>query len=251
MKTNGYLALSFACLLSSLALADGAMEFCLDGELDLGARYQGTKPEAGEFYPTTWCVVTEDDSQRVLFSGSGKSNPDMHGSWTVAYLPPDTVRIVNRESPPDVEFRGVDILAEALRVRRVDPRRLLAEFRKAPASVDGLQVNIHENRVLSVGTSATLPLRGQVSVDWNWDWTDENAPELNLIVDDTLLSRRLVAGANWELTQAQRSGRSPPLPIRYRFRAIAGRQESTCNSSNSQTVSTLSKVCEQVFSISS
>lgn len=187
MKTNQCAALLLVGSLSSLAIADGATEFCLDGDLDLGARYQGTKPEAGEIYPTTWCVITEDNSQRVLFSGSGKSNPDMYGSWTVAYLPPDTVRIVNRESPPDVEFHGVDNFAEALRVRRIDPRRLVEEFRKTPTSLDGLHVEINGNRVLSVRTSANLPLRGHVSVEWKWDWRDAETPELRLIVDDTLL----------------------------------------------------------------
>ena len=62
-------------LLSPTAFAAGAVEFCLEGEFDLGARYQGMQPGTSEFVPTRWCVVTEDDSGRVLFSGSGKSNP--------------------------------------------------------------------------------------------------------------------------------------------------------------------------------
>ena len=183
---------------SSLASAAGVTEFCLEGELDLGARYQGTKPDAGEFYPTTWCVITEDESQRVLFSGSGKSNPDMDGAWTVAYLPPDTVRIVNRDSPPDIEFHGTDNLDEALRVRRIDPRRLMQEFRVTPGALDGAQVHILENRLTSVTTSAALPLRGLVNVVWNWDWTNAEYPVLRLILDDALLFR---ATGRWrELT---------------------------------------------------
>lgn len=180
-------ALAVVCLSSSLAFADGATEFCLDGELDLGARFQGTRPEAGEFYPTVWCVTTDDNSQRVMFSGSGNSNPDMDDSWTVAYLPPDTVRIVNRNSPPDVEFQGTDNLDEAMRVRRVDPRRLLEEFRLKPEGLNGLSIAVRENKLLSVRTSAELPLRGLVNVDWNWDWTESSRPVLRLMLDDTLL----------------------------------------------------------------
>ena len=181
------LALLVIFFSSSLAFADGVTEFCLDGELDLGARYQGAKPETGEFYPTTWCVITEDDSQRVLFSGAGKSNPDMDGTWTVAYLPPDTVRIVNRDSPPDVEFHGTDNLDEALRVRRIDPRRLIEEFQATPGALDDVRVQVLENRLLSVRTSAALPLRGHVTVDWNWEWTSAEEPVLRLILDDALL----------------------------------------------------------------
>lgn len=171
----------------SLASAEGATEFCLDGEFDLGARYQGMKPESGEFYPSTWCVITEDGSHRVMYSGTGKSNPDMDGGWTVAYLPPDTVRIVNRDSPPDVEFQGTDNLDEALRVRRIDPRRLLEEYRAAPEALDGALVEIRDDRLLSVSTFAELPLRGRVNVDWNWDWANASKPVLRLMLDDELL----------------------------------------------------------------
>ena len=176
------LALSVASV-----MAGGTSEFCLDGELDLGARYQGTEPKPGEYYPTTWCVITEDDSHRVLFSGSGRSNPDMHGSWIVAYLPPDTVRIVNRESPPDVEFQGTANLDEALRVRRVDPKRLFEEVRESPDAVNGVRAEISNHRVLSAKMSAMLPLRGRVDVDWYWDWTDSARPALRLMLDDELL----------------------------------------------------------------
>jgi glyoxylase-like metal-dependent hydrolase (beta-lactamase superfamily II) len=187
MFMNRRLPLLFVCFASSLASAEGVTEFCLDGELDLGARYQGWKPEAGEFYPTTWCVITEDDSQRVLFSGAGRSNPDMDGEWTVAYLPPDTVRIVNRESPPDIEFQGTDNLDEALRVRRVDPRRLVEEFRAAPGALGTALVEISDGQLSSVKTSADLPLRGRVSVEWSWEWPNEEEPELRLTLDDVLL----------------------------------------------------------------
>lgn len=184
---NARLALLVLFSYMPLAFADGATEFCLEGELDLGARYQGTKPEPGEFYPTRWCVITESDSHRVSFSGAGKSNPDMHGDWRVAYLPPDTVRIVNREEPPDIEFHGTDNLDEALRVRRIDPRRLLEEFRASPNALNGMLVNTRDGRLESVKTSAALPLRGQVAVDWSWDWTNATRPELRLSLDDTLL----------------------------------------------------------------
>lgn len=176
-------------LLSTRAFAISATEFCLDGDADLGARYQGTRPESGEFTPTVWCVITEDDSYRVRFSGSGKSNPDMEGSWTVVYLPPDTVRIVNRESAPDIEFQGTDNLDEALRVRRIDPRRLLEEIRNKRGRLPGMLVDISGDHILSVSMSATLPLRGNVDVEWHWDWTDASHPALRLMVDDELLFR--------------------------------------------------------------
>ena len=175
--------------LSSAVSAAGVTEFCLDGDFDLGARYQGTDPQSGEFYPTTWCVTTEDNSYRVLFSGAGRSNPDMDGNWTVAYLPPDNVRIVNRESPPDVEFRGAASMNEALRVRRVDPRRLFEEFKATPNSLEGTSIVASEDRVMSVRTSAALPLRGRVSVDWNWAWTTDATPQLQLMLDGVLLFR--------------------------------------------------------------
>ncbi len=187
MPMNRCLSFFAACLCSHFANAEGVTEFCLDGELDLGARYQGTTPAPGEFYPTTWCVVTEVDTRRVLFSGAGRSNPDMDGSWTVAYLPPGTVRIVNRDAPPDVEFLGADSLEEALRVRRLDPRRLLEEFHATPDALRGARVLLREGRLASVQTSAALPLRGEVDVDWNWDWSNEGNPKLRLLLDDTLL----------------------------------------------------------------
>ncbi len=176
------------------ALAGGATEFCLEGELDLGARYQGYQPAPGESYPTTWCIVTEADSDRVLFSGAGRSNPDMDGGWTVAYLPPGTVRIVNRESPPDVEFDGVDMLDEARRVRRVDPRRLATEMKSAESAPEGLDVVTVNDRVTRVITHADLPLRGRVEVRWDWDWTRPQQPRLTLNVDGVPL---YVATGRW------------------------------------------------------
>lgn len=192
------LALLMIVASPTAVVAAGVTEFCLDGELDLGARYQGTKPRPGEYYPTTWCVITEDDTSRVLFSGAGKSNPDMDGDWAVAYLPPDTVRIVNRESPPDVEFQGTDNLQEALRVRRIDPRRLAEEYKSRPENLAALRVEIQQGRAVSVATSADLPLRGRVQVVWNWDWTNAAQPRLRVLLDNDTLFR---ATGRWrELT---------------------------------------------------
>lgn len=182
-------AIPVLLLLPSLASADAATEFCLYGELDLGARYQGMRPAPGEFYPTTWCVVTGDESGRVLFSGAGHSNPDLDGSWTVAYLPPDLVRIVNRESPPDVEFRGAEVGDEALRVRRIDPRRLVEEHGRTPGALDSARVEIADGRLSRVHASADLPLRGRVDVTWEWDWPLPDEPRLRLVVDGETLFR--------------------------------------------------------------
>ena len=88
-----------SCLLLALSVPGAAAttEFCLDGSFDLGARMQGMLAETGERYPARWCVITEDDSSRVLLSISGHSNPDMEGDWSVAFIPPDVVRIINRD----------------------------------------------------------------------------------------------------------------------------------------------------------
>ncbi len=195
-------------LLSSLALADGAIEFCLVGEANLGARYQGMEPGVDEFVPTRWCVITEDDSDRALFSGRGKSNPDLEGTWTVAALPPDLVRIVNRENPPDIDFRGADATAEAARLRRIDPRRLLEEHEEAP--IDGVRIKVEDDKPLTVVTSADLPLRGSVPVVWHWDWSDKTRPGLILEVDGDVIFR---ARGSWrELSDAEASTAWHPTP---------------------------------------
>ena len=168
-------------LVSPFAMADGATEFCLDGEFNLGARYQGMDPGADEFVATRWCVVTEDDSERVLFAGRGKSNPDLDGSWTVAALPPDLVRIVNADDPPDIEFHGADAANEALRIRRIDPRRLLEEHRETP--LEDVRIKVEDGRVMAVAASADLPLRGRVPVTWHWDWSDASHPALIIEVE--------------------------------------------------------------------
>lgn len=204
MKHTRIPAVLLASFWISRAVAGGTTEFCLDGQLDLGARYQGTNPEAGEFYPTTWCVVTENGSNRVIFSGSGKSNPDMDGGWTVAYQPPDTVRLVNRESPPDVEFQGKNILDEAMRVRRIDPRRLLVEIESASEIPSGMQVDVRDHQLSSVRMSADLPLRGRVDVEWEWDWTIPSNPGLRLMMDETLLFE---ATGRWrDISNAEAAG---------------------------------------------
>jgi len=188
-------------------------EFCIDGEYDLGARYQGLNPGAGEWYPMTWCVITEGNDGRVQFSGSGKSNPDMDGDWTVAYLPPDLVRIVNRESPPDIEFSGATISDEIKRIRRLDPTRLANEV-STSGNIDGMDVVIKNDRVVRVATQAELPLRGEVDVTWLWDWSDERAPKVKLKVDGVALLRgtgrwRLISEAGAAATWEGTSGEAP------------------------------------------
>ena len=147
-------------------------EFCLDGEFDLGARYQGLNPEAGELYPARWCVTT-DDKGRVLLAMSGNSNPDMRGSWAVAFPSHNLVRIVNRDSPPDFEFRTAAAAAEAKRTRLLDPRH-------AASSADS---------ILTVQTLAELPLRGRVPVEWRWHALHEDSPRLEITVDGVVMFR--------------------------------------------------------------
>jgi hypothetical protein len=151
-------------------------EFCLDGELDLGARYQGERPQPGEYYPARWCVTTEDGSDNVLLSISGNSNPDMIGSWVVAFAPPDLVRIVNADSPPDVVFRTNKATAEAARTRMLDPRLAGPEGRA-------------RDEMMSVTASVDLPLRGRVPVTWRWELPHSDAPRLEINVDGQVLFR--------------------------------------------------------------
>ena len=173
--------------LSLSAFAGGATEFCLSGELDLGTRYQGMAPRSGETYPTTWCVLSESDSQRVLFSARGKSNPDMDGDWMVAFLPPDMVRIVNRDAPPDVEFRGVENMRDARRIRRLDPTRLLEELHESPDDLKEMSVVVDDDQIVSVSAMADFPLRGRVPVVWKWDWSHPRQPAAKLFIDGQLL----------------------------------------------------------------
>jgi glyoxylase-like metal-dependent hydrolase (beta-lactamase superfamily II) len=180
MACNRLLPLIFL-LVAPAALAANTTEFCLDGKFNLGARYQGMEPGKDEFVKTRWCVITEDDSERAKFTGSGKSNPDMEGSWTVAMLPPDLVRIVNADDPPDIEFHGADSLAEARRVRRIDPLRLVMEHEQTP--LEGVRVQITDGQLQAVAMSADMPLRGSVPVIWRWDWSRKKRPALKIEVD--------------------------------------------------------------------
>ncbi len=174
-------------LASPMASAASTTEFCLVGEFNLGARYQGTEPGVDEFVPTSWCVVTEDESERVMFSGSGKSNPDMHSSWTIALLPPDLVLVVNADDPPESEFRDSDSRAAALRIRRIDPRRLLEEHKRKP--LKRAKVQIKDGKLQKLRTSADFPLRGRVPVAWMWNWNDSEHPQLELKVDGEVFFR--------------------------------------------------------------
>jgi len=183
-----------ACLLAS-PLAAETTRFCLEGEFDLGARYQGSRPQGGEFYPARWCVVTEDKYERVQFYAAGRPNPDVEGNWTVTYLPPDLVRIVNRDSPPDIEFHGTDNADEARSVRRLDPHRLVSEFVEYPGRFADMTVLLNEGRLLHLGTFVELPLRGRVPVLWRWQWSDPERPSAELVVDGDTMFRAM---GRWE-----------------------------------------------------
>ncbi len=164
-------------------------EFCLDGEFDLGARNQALTPGSQQWYPTTWCVITEDDGPRVAFAARGMANADMEDRWTVAYPAPDLVRIVNRDDPPDIEFAGADAAQDALRIRRLDPRRLLSEFAADPEALTDLTVEGSDETRLLVETRADVPLRGSVPVVWRWDFTQTDAPRFELELDGEPLLR--------------------------------------------------------------
>ncbi len=197
-----------SCLAAPAVAGAGTTEFCLDGEFNLGARYQGTEPGVDEFVQTRWCVVTEDDSERAVFIGSGKSNPDMDGNWTVALLPPDLVRIVNAASPPDVEFHGADIRLEALSVRRLDPRRLVEEHNRTP--LGQVNVRIRKGRLQTLRTSIDLPLRGRVPVVWTWSWKDSEHPQATLQVDGEVFFRARGSWRNLGSDEARQRWRVTP-----------------------------------------
>ena len=188
----------------------GTTEFCLNGEYNLGARYQGLQPIADEFYPATWCVVTDESSSRVLFAATGKTNPDMDGDWMVAYLPPDLVRIVNRDAPPDIEFHATDNPEEAKRIRRIDPRRLLEELKSDSEMPNHLTVRATADRIDRVQTHAVVALRGDVEVSWNWNWSVPANPALQLIVDDRLLFEATGRWRNVPDEEAEQLWRATP-----------------------------------------
>lgn len=169
------LSLFVALVIASAPGLTDTTEFCLDGEFDLGARYQGMSPEPGEFYPARWCVTTGDDTDRVLLSMSGQSNPDMQGGWTVAFIPPDLVRIVNALFPPDVEFRTPKAAAEARHTRAIDPQYVMGDFVGVSTIKDE--------------TIVDMPLRGRVPVAWDWSGLDTGSPQLVIEADGDIMFR--------------------------------------------------------------
>lgn len=173
-------------------VAETATEFCIEGRLNLGALSQGYGL-GNEWVPTRWCVVTEADSTRVAFTGTGKSNADLEGDWSVAYLPPDLVRIVNRDDPPDIEFHPTDNENEARAVRRLDPKRFLAEltanpdWREVSQGVDRyrlpgadhpVDVRIEDERLAAVELTADMAIHGTTAFTWRWTWRGENAVDV-------------------------------------------------------------------------
>ena len=177
----------------------GPTELCLEGRYDIGVRYQGLDPEPGQWVDARWCVVSEPGTDRVVYSAQGRVNHDYDNSWAVAYEPPELVRLINRDSPPDVEFRGADHRAGAMRIRRLDPRRLREELTEAGA-IEGLDVSLDGDRVQRVDATVDMPLRGTVAVSWSWDWTNETEPSFVLEVD----GERLMEGrASWRELSAE------------------------------------------------
>lgn len=182
-----------------------AEQFCLAGEFDLGLRLQGMTPEPGEFYPVRFCVVTATDGERVHFSATGRSNPDISGDFAITYLPPDRVRLPGKGDAPDIEFVGAGVAAEARRNRRIDPRRLAEDlrvgdgwtglgngwYRRRIPGGDDLRVRFAEGRVQRVEAVAELPLRGRVPVIWRWDWPAAPAgePAVVITVDGEVMLR--------------------------------------------------------------
>lgn len=196
-------------------------EFCLDGAFDLAARYQGHSADGIEFTDMLWCVTTETKSERLRFHAKGKSNPDMAGNWTVSFLPPSLVRIVNAGAPPDIEFDGADAIGEARRHCRIDPDCLMRQLAEHPEWIrhradDGwitvdfpsapfdTKIHIEDNRPRVVASQTDLPLRGRVPVSWHWDWSEPKAPSVSLRVDDRTL---FFATGRWRSLDASEAER--------------------------------------------
>ncbi|MDH4047714.1 MAG: MBL fold metallo-hydrolase [Gammaproteobacteria bacterium] len=187
-------------------------EFCLRGKLDLGARLQGMQPRGSEFSDTSWCVVTDDNGQRVRFIARGKSNPDMDGDFVVDYLPPDTVRIID-DAGPDLEIHPASISDEARRYRWLDPVRLVQDLQAnsdwvtaekpdgwkvvtIPGSPAEVSLRIVDGDLFSLLTTTDLPLRGRVPVAWTWTRSADGDVSATLEVDGDILLR---AQAGWRL----------------------------------------------------
>lgn len=209
-------------------------EFCLKGEFDLGWRYQGLKPEAGEFYPAEWCVISSKDSPNVRYSGKAYSNPDSESHFTVLYLPPNTVQIVNEGPQPDLLFEGAIIGAESQMIKRLDPRRLAEDVQanpgwvvsrsgngmidvRFPGSLFVSTVSIVDSRASSFYTDVDLPLRGRVRAVWEWKSEGEDHGEKAVLtVDGTVIFRasstRRVLSAE-EVTKVFEPAEDEPEPI--------------------------------------
>lgn len=206
-------------------------EFCLVGEQDLGTRLQGLSPERGEFYDARFCVISEDETARVRFSGSGNSNPDMWSEFTVAYLPPGRVRIITDGDNADLEFVGADSADEARRNRRMDPVRLLEEIAAGvggqAASIDGwhtvparggadVRVQLVNGGVNTIESHADLPLRGRVPVTWRFSGAS-NTPSVVIEVDGNVFFRGRTERRTLTTDEASRAWSSaselPPTEI--------------------------------------
>lgn len=188
-------------------------EFCLNGEFNLGARYQGYAIDADEFYPSSWCITSDNQGNKVLFTAAGKANPDMDGSYSVQFNPPSTVLLVSNEGAVNLAFEGAMIGAEALRHKRLDPAFIVREINDnqqwiieelpADANVRKLIVQypgtdfpvtlrVVNNKLQSFSTKVDLPLRGRVPLTWKWHWSNHQLKRGELIVDNKTFFRGAV-----------------------------------------------------------
>jgi glyoxylase-like metal-dependent hydrolase (beta-lactamase superfamily II) len=209
-------------------------EFCLRGVFDLGARMQGRTVAAGEWYPTSWCVVSSPATDQVWFAAEGRSNPDVEGTFALRYLPPDRVMLLDAEGSPFLEFLDASVEDEAAAIRRIDPHRLLAMLEASPNWVHAGTGEVQEvqwrkggapvavvlaNGLLrSVRTTADLPLRGRVPVVWQWSWSSD-APEgaVVLTVDSLVVlrahgSRRRLTNEEVDALQGVEGGAPRQVP---------------------------------------
>lgn len=189
-----------------------ATELCLSGELDLGVRLQGRSPVASDSYPARWCVATERGGDRVRLRTEGHINPDAREELVVSYFPPSMLRILVGGTPPEIEFQGAIVGAEARAVARIDPRRVVEELGGEPGWVVGRRpggwvdvrypgadavtaLRVVNNRLYSAKMLVDLPLRGRVPVIWSWRWPSGGGdPRLEVSLDGKVVFRAI---ATW------------------------------------------------------
>ncbi len=216
------LFIAFALFVPASLKAEPALkveQYCLNGEFNIGARYQGQNINADEFHPTLWCITYDNQTKKVEFKISGHFNSDMGGENIIKYIPPSTVELLAQNGNVNAVFQGALIGDDARTHRRIDPNFLLHEINSNPSwivseTINGntkeykvrypnsgfiTEVSVINNKLKLLKTWADLPLRGRVPISWHWDWSNPNELVTIHVEDDVL----------FKATASRRSGLNP------------------------------------------